>query len=139
MEQTQRYLSLDHGPCPVKGPTNPALVDSLYYISKVYVPLKCLKCKHLLLDSIRGFVCNFERDRWGSFPRTLDWGLWSPEYPNLGLESGRSVSIDVIKAVQACQEAEAIKAFRSVHKDATFKEARDAYAELSAKMRDYVG
>jgi hypothetical protein len=142
MEQVQGYLSLDHGPCPIKGPTDPVLVESQYYVSKVYVPSKCRSCRHLQLDSIRGFVCNFERERWGSFPRTLDWGSWSPEHSSLGLQrlqSGRSVSGEVLQAVQRRHEVEAIKAFRAAHQDATLKEARDAYAELLAKMHGHAG
>lgn len=134
MEQVQGYLSLDHGPCPVKGPTDPVLVETRYYVSKVYVPSKCSSCRHLFLESYGGFVCNFERVKWGDFPRTLDWGSWSPEHPNLGLESGRSVSVEILQAVKEKNEAIAIKAFRAVHSDATFKEAREAFAELTAKL-----
>jgi hypothetical protein len=130
----QDYLSLDHGPCPVKGSTAPIRIETAYYQSKVYVPTKCVKCVNLELDSVRGFVCNLDRERWGAFPRTLDWGSWSPEHPNLGLESGRSVSHEVMQAVVQGREAEAIKAFRSSHPDATFREARDAYAELRAQL-----
>lgn len=136
IEQVQGYLALDHGPCPIKGPTNPVLVDTPYYTSKVYVPSKCQSCRYLELDRIRGFVCNYERERWGSFPQTLDWGLWNPAHPNLGLKSGRSVPVEFIQAVQNQHEAQAVKAFRSAHPDTTFREARDAYAELLAKLQD---
>ena len=134
MEQVQGYLSLDHGPCPVQGPTNPVLVETAYYQSKVYVPSKCERCVHLELNSVRGFVCNLDREHWGAFPRTLDWGSWSPEHPNLGLQSGRSVTQEVLMAVANRNEVQAIKAFRSSHPDATIREARDAYAELVAQL-----
>lgn len=136
MEQIQGYLALDHGPCPIKGPTEPVLVDTPYYTSKVYVPSKCQSCRYLELDRIRGFVCNYEWERWGSFPRALDWGLWNPEHPNLGLKSGHSVPVEFIQAVQDQNEAQAIKVFRAAHPDATFREARDAYAELLPKLLD---
>lgn len=139
MAQVQGYLSLDHGPCPIKGPTDPVLVETQHYLSKVYVPSKCRTCRNLLLDSIQGFVCNLEREKWGSFPRALDWGSWSPEHPNLGLQSGRSVSVEVLQAVSERNEVGAIKAFRAVHRDATLKEAREAYAELLAKVHGAVG
>jgi hypothetical protein len=84
-------------------------------------------------------VCNFEREKWGHFPRTLDWGSWSPEHPNLGLQSGRSVSVELLHAVHQKNEVSAIKAFRAEHRDASFKEAREAYAELLAKMHGAVG
>ena len=136
MEQVQGYLALDHGPCPVKGPTNPVKVESKYYMSKVEVPAKCQSCSHLELDRIHGFVCNLDRVTWGAFPRTLDWGAWSPEFPNLGLQSGRSVPHEVLAAVKAGSETEAIKAFRAVHSDATIKEAREAYAELRIQLSE---
>ena len=138
-DQVRDYLSLDHGPCPVTGPTDPVLIETKYYVSKVSVPSKCRDCRYLLLDHVRGFVCNFESEKWGYFPRTLDWGLWTPEYPNLGLQSGRSVSVDVMRAVQQRNEVAAVKAFRAVHKDASFKEARDAYAELVEKVHGAIG
>jgi hypothetical protein len=134
IEQVRKYLSLDHGPCPVKGPTDPVLVENEDYKSKVYIPSKCQSCTYLKLDGVRDFVCNFEHELWGAFPRTLDWGCWSPEHPNLGLESQRSLTLEVIEAVVARNEASAIKAFRSSHPDATFKEAREAYAELLTQL-----
>jgi len=128
--QLHRYLSLDHGPCPVRGPTNPVLIETEIYKSKVFVPAKCERCGFLELDQIRGFVCNFERKKWRAFRRALDWGAWSPDHPNVGLKSGRSVTPEVIEAVRNRKEAEAVKAFRSSHPGASFLEARRAYAEL---------
>ncbi len=130
MEQVRGYLALDHGPCPMRGPTSPVIVETEHYISKVSVPAKCERCRHLALDRVRGFVCNFEHEKWGAFPRSLDWAAWSPEHPNVGLKSGRSVSHEVLQAVAAQREVEAIKAFRAAHRDATLKEAREAYSEL---------
>lgn len=78
MEQVRGYLALDHGPCPERGPTNPVIVETEHYTSKVFVPAKCEHCRFLELEKARGFVCNFERAKWGAFPRTLDWGTWSP-------------------------------------------------------------
>lgn len=137
MDQVQHYLSLDHGSCPVKGSTKPVLVETKYYKSKVYVPEKCRTCSDLHFDKVHGFVCNLDRTLWGAFPRTLDWGSWSPEHPNLGLQSGRSVSQEVLSAISAQNEVQAIKAFRRSHPDATIKEARDAYVELCAQFDQF--
>jgi len=130
IKQLHKYLSLDHGPCPVCGPTNPVLVETATYKSKVFVPAKCERCRFLDLDSTSGFVCDLERKKWGAFPRTLDWGAWSPDHPIVGLKSGRSVTREVIEAVKNRKEAEAVKAFRLSHPGSTFLEARKAYAEL---------
>ncbi|MDQ1817127.1 hypothetical protein RBA41_27855 [Massilia sp. CCM 9210] len=139
MDQVEGYLTLDHGPCPVKGPTHPVLVETEYYTSKVFVPAKCLRCLHLDLDRIRGFVCRRDSKTWGAFPRTLDWGAWRPDHPNLALQSGRSLTVEMLEAIVARDEVRWIKTFRASHADATIREARDAFAELVAKSADTAG
>ena len=134
MGQVQGYLALDHGTCPVKGSTEPTKVETQFISSKVFVPTKCATCRHMTLDKFRGFVCKIDGAAWGEFPRTLDWGSWSPDHPNLGLASGRSVSHAVLNAVVEGNEVQAIRAFRESHPDATVREARDAFAELTAKF-----
>jgi hypothetical protein len=138
MDQVQGYLALDHGPGKVKGPTNPVLVETAYYKSTVFVPAKCEHCIHLHLDRSRGFVCNLDSKIWGDFPRTLDWGVWTPDHPNLGLKSGRSLTGEMLKAIAARHEVSFIKTFRAAHGDASLREARDAYAELMAKTENGV-
>lgn len=86
------------------------------------------------LDPHHSFVCNLNHEQWGAFPRTLDWGSWSPVHPNRSLKNGRSVSQEVLLAVATQNEVQAIKAFRSSHADATLREARDAYAELLSQL-----
>jgi hypothetical protein len=44
------------------------------------------------------------------------------------------VTQEILEAVTAGQETAAIKAFRTSHRDATIREAMDAYAELRAKL-----
>lgn len=134
MEQTSTYVALDHGPCPVIGNESPVEYESRFIKSKVFIPEKCSSCVNLEFDFIRGFICNYKRSDWGEFPRELDWGSWSPEFPNIGLRSGKSVSQEVLKAVINNNEVEAIKAFRSDHKNITIKEAREAFLELNSKI-----
>jgi hypothetical protein len=134
LEATQGHLALDHGPCPVAGPTQPVRVETPFYASKVFVPEKCRACRNLELDGVRGFLCTLDADRWGDFPRELDWGSWSPEHPLLGLQSGRSVPVDFVGAVRRDAEADAVRAFRQAYPTATFQEARDAFAELREKL-----
>ncbi len=137
LKQVAGYLALDHGPCKIEGDTIPELIDSAYVTSKVYVPSKCKYCLFLSFDFIRGFYCNFEREKWGDFPRAVDWGNWSPELPNVGLESRKIVSIDLIKAVKEGKEAEAIKIFQEINKGTSIKEARDAFRELKEKLNSF--
>lgn len=131
------YMQLDHGACPVAGSTIPTTVENQYYTSKVLVPKKCVTCRYLELDSIRGFVCNMERKTWGAFPRSLDWSSWTPEHPEFRLDSGRSVTYAVTKAVADRNESDAVKFFREAHPSTTIREARDAFAELSRKFRSH--
>ena len=137
VEQVKGYLALDHGPCPVKGDTKPLLHETKYMTSKVYVPTKCATCRYLGFSSSYGFVCEFEAERWGQSRRTLDWGTWSPEHPNLGLSTGRPVPPEMLQAVQANKEADGIKAFRDAFPDSTIREARDAFAELRSQWPKY--
>lgn len=132
--QAKGYLALDHGPCPVKGPTHPVLLHTQYYQSTVFVPAKCAHCRHRELDRLYGFVCTIDKARWGEFSRTLDWGAWQPDHPNLGLRSGRSLTVEMLEAIAARDEVRWIKIFRATHQDAIIREARDAYAELVGKL-----
>jgi hypothetical protein len=132
-EQVKGYLDLDHGPCPVKGETRPVLHETAHMKSKVHVPKKCATCVHLQFSLSSGFLCGFEPAKWGEFPRALDWGAWSPDHPNLGLRSGRSVPLEMLQAVRAGDEAAGVRAFRDAFPDSTIREARDAYAELRSQ------
>ncbi|MER2565379.1 MAG: hypothetical protein ABTQ32_31935 [Myxococcaceae bacterium] len=135
MDQVHGYLALDHGPCPVIGDTTPTLVVTKQLRSTVSIPAKCRSCEHLEVSLQRGFTCGFEREKWGFFRRGLDWGSWSPELPNVGLESGRPVSLAVLRAAASGNEAETIKAFRADFPDATFSEARQAFAALVEQLK----
>lgn len=135
VEQVQGSLALDHGPCPIPGDTTPTLVVAGHPFGTVSIPTKCRACAHLVTDPIRGFTCGYERERWGACPRTLDWGDWSPELPNVGLASRRPVSTALLRAVAAGHEVQAIKAFRADFPEATIAEARHAFAELAERLR----
>jgi hypothetical protein len=53
--------------------------------SKVEVPRKCVTCRFLAVDSIYGFHCTKDADKWGDFHRGLDWGSWRPGFVYLQL------------------------------------------------------
>lgn len=137
MEQVEDYLSLDYGACRKTGDCNPVLVEDQFVKSKVYVPAKCVKCPFLEYHTILGFRCHEDADVWGAYGKTLDWGHWSPELPNIGLESGKLVSMELIQAVQEKKEVDAIKIFRNLNKGTNIREARDAYQELSLKLEHH--
>lgn len=79
IEEVGHYLHLDHGPCGVNGPTDPVYYEDIYIASKVVVPRKCAKCVYLAVDSIYGFHCTKDPEKWGDFHRGLDWGQWEPD------------------------------------------------------------
>lgn len=133
VEQTAGWLALDHGPCAVPGPSDPVLIENRYISSKVSVPRKCSHCRHLDYDGIRGFVCGWQQEMWGDFPRTLDWGDWTPETPNVGLDSDATCSPVFIRLCIAAQMADAIRTFLSDNPTASVGEGKRAYEEIRRK------
>ncbi|MDF1746507.1 MAG: hypothetical protein P1V19_22615, partial [Gimesia sp.] len=115
MEQVQGYLSLDYGACRESGDCKPVLVEDDFIRSKVYVPAKCVRCRFLEYHANFGFRCHEDAELWGCYGKALDWGHWSPELPNIGLESGHQISMDLLQSVQEKNEVEAIKIFRSLN------------------------
>ena len=77
-EEVQRYSHLDFGPCGIDGPTDPVVYEDKFVTAKVEIPRKCLRCSFLFHDSIYGFTCRKDQDKWGRCHRGLDWGAWSP-------------------------------------------------------------
>jgi hypothetical protein len=69
-------IDLDHGPCPIEGSSRPAS----YEIKGIwtFVPTKCSTCQYLGLSIIGKLVCKYDSERWGDFPRGMDWGDWEP-------------------------------------------------------------
>jgi hypothetical protein len=136
-EQVQDYLNLDYGPCKKHGSCEPSKIENQFIESKVYVPEKCVRCQHLEYHSVFGFTCHEDEDIWGPYGKSLDWGHWSPDLPNLGLDSGRLVSMELIRAVQNQQQVEAIKIFRELNPGTLIKDGRDAYHELMGKLEKH--
>lgn len=83
---------------------------------------------------ILGFAVMKTLNCGGCYGKALDWGHWSPELPNIGLESGHQISMDLLQSVQEKNEVEAIKIFRNLNRGTNIKDARDAYQELSLKL-----
>ena len=78
-EEVQRYMHLDFGPCGIAGPTDPVFYEDKFIVAKVEIPRKCVRCRFLFHDSIYGFTCRKDGEKWGGCYRGLDWGAWSPE------------------------------------------------------------
>lgn len=136
INQVESYLSLDYGRCKKNGNCEPTIVENQFIKSKTHVPYKCTDCSLLKYHSIFGFTCHENEEIWGPYGKTLDWGHWSPNLPNLGLKSGKLVSTELIEAVNTGSEVSAIKIFRKINLGSDIKEAREAFSELSSKLRN---
>lgn len=134
MDLVQRYLALDHGPCGVKGPTDPVRYENEWMRSKVEVPRKCASCPHLEVNRSRGLHCDKDRDVWGNFPRGLDWGAWRPGQPDLTLASGHEITSAMVEAVRSRSKMKAFMAFRAANSGTSMLDAKRAYVELSSKL-----
>lgn len=134
VDPIQHYMALDHGPCHVTGPTHPILSESDFFKGKVTIPAKCNTCQYLHIDRVRGFFCNFEREIWGDLPRSLDWGNMETESAIPVPKSKSAVLIEMMQAVYI-GETQAIKIFRQAYPNATLNEARNAYAEVLARLK----
>ena len=72
------YKHLDHGPCPVVGPTDPVSPEDTSTKKTANIPRKCSTCEYLAFGSVWRFHCTQDSNKWGSFHRGLDWGSWQP-------------------------------------------------------------
>ena len=134
MDLVQAYLALDHGPCGVRGPTDPVVYEDRWMRSKVEVPRKCADCVHITVDSVRGFHCGKDPAIWGSFPRSLDWGAWRPGRGAVTLSSGHEVTSAFLEATRARKKMKAFMAFRAANKGTSIMDAKRAYTELVGKV-----
>ncbi|MBK8252682.1 MAG: hypothetical protein IPK82_08445 [Polyangiaceae bacterium] len=123
----QPYLMLDHGPCPVDGPTDPVQYENEFVVSKVQVPRKCSTCRFLRLDSIQGFVCGAEPHIWGDFPRGLDWGSWRPSGPIITLPAPFRSTRDLTDTVIRSDKKAFVTMFRKLNPEVPLAEIRRVY------------
>ncbi|MGA4634656.1 hypothetical protein ACPA5B_12345 [Pseudomonas solani] len=94
------YQTLDHGACPIPGSTEPVERFDERSRQPLFVPSKCTDCEYLKNDEIRGYICLYQQELWGSFPRSLDWGDWRPEFDPIGIE-GKVVTTVELRALIA--------------------------------------
>lgn len=132
METTPRYLHLDHGPCGVRGPTDPVSYDDRFVAAKVTVPRKCASCVHLVLDLRRGFQCGQDRAIWGDFHRGLDWGTWSPPRFELALPPPTVTTEAMVDAVHDDDLLAFIREAQRVNPGISIADIRTAFASLRA-------
>ena len=129
-DEVQRYMHLDYGPCGIDGPTDPVVYEDEFITAKVEVPRKCAGCRFLVHDSIAGFTCHKDRDKWGDFRRGLDWEAWSPDQVYVELPHPKLTT----RALVNCAHDEDLKGFvveyRRINPGLSMNEAREDFARI---------
>ena len=134
LEIVEDYLQLDYGSCPVQGETSPVEKIAGEYNCIYFVPIKCNKCEFLTYDDIRGFICGYQKDIWKDFPRTLDWGAWSPKFTPMSIE-GKVTSTDyVTDLVLKGNKAAAVKELQRIYPPLTLDAAMKCVGIFSEKI-----
>jgi hypothetical protein len=134
---TGEYARLDYGKCKIEGITEPVSIeiDSSGY--ETFVPEKCEQCDHLKMDKYRGYICSFEKDIWGDFPRSLDWGSWQPNFPIIGLGANLKLTKYLIILIKNKKTAEAVKEIKRLNEGIGFKKAVESVSLLKNKIDKY--
>ncbi|ACL06948.1 hypothetical protein Dalk_5278 [Desulfatibacillum aliphaticivorans] len=130
LDAVGRYLHLDHGPCGVPGPTDPVLYESRYIAAKAAIPRKCAACSFLEFEMVQGFICSKDKDIWGDFPRSLDWGAWSPDSLYFDLGPSKNATKQLSVCVQNNNLAGFIEEYRRVNPGLSLYEAKADLATL---------
>ena len=130
MEQVNRYLHLDYGSCGIVGPTDPVIYEDQFIKSKVEVPRKCSKCVYMKVDSIHGFDCTKDKEKWGEYHRGLDWGAWEPDSIYLQLTHPKVTTKELSTYVKQNDIIKFIKEYRKRNPGLSINEAKEDFAYL---------
>lgn len=136
-EITGEYSRLDYGKCKVEGKTNSVCIEIDNSGYETFVPEKCVKCTHLKKDKYHKYICDFEKNIWGDFPRSLDWGDWQPDFPIIGLGDNLKMTKHLIILIQNKKTVEAIKELKRLNSEIDFKKASESVTLLINKMNQY--
>jgi len=128
------YLVLDHGPCFREGATNPVPQHSSRGSEDLSVPLKCLDCLYLRTDRILGSTCGSESETWGGFPRSLDWGTWSPKRPYAILPSPLKTNTIMVESALEDDRSAFIAAHRKANPGRAVADCIADYREFTGRL-----
>lgn len=138
-DELERFMHLDYGPCGIDGPTDPITYEDAYIVSMVEIPRKCRDCPFLFYDRLGGFQCHKDKDKWGDFPRGLDWGTWQPERIYLQLPEPKVTTKTLVAALYAGDLAAFLKEYRRINPSIPYSEAKEDFARLRAKIDGGIG
>lgn len=136
IEDVGHYLHLDHGPCGIDGPTDPVVYENQYISSNVEIPRKCSRCVFLGVDAIRGFHCLKDADKWGDFPRGLDWGAWEPEFIYLELPLPKVTTRNLSIFAGQNDLMSFIKEHRRINPGLSIEEAKADFAHFRSVLEN---
>jgi hypothetical protein len=135
MERLGRFMHLDYGPCGIDGPTDPVQYENPFIDSKVEIPHKCSDCVFLYYDSIGGFECRKDNEKWGDFRRGLDWGGWKPDRIYIQLPFPKVTTKALIDAMYSGNQIAFLKEYRRINPSLPYSEAKEDFECLRTKAR----
>ncbi len=135
--ELQRYMHLDYGPCGIDGATDPVVYEDSFIRSKVEIPRKCACCRFLFHDSIYGFTCSKDADKWGKCYRGLDWGAWSPDRAYFNLPHPKVTTKGLSDAAHADDLIAFVKEYRLANPDVSVQEIRSDFVRLRELMLEF--
>lgn len=130
------YQVLDHGPCPIKGDTSPVEMLGMQPARPLFVPRKCSSCEFLTSDPIRGFVCAYQKEKWGQFPRSLDWGNWEPKITPLGIEGKVIATVEVLSEIEQGHTGKAVIELKRLYPHLSTEAAMKCASIFSRKLNE---
>jgi|GEM_PF-1103714 len=138
MSELQRYMHLDFGPCGVSGPTDPVYYEDNFVRSKVEVPRKCIRCQYLFHDSLFGFTCRKDSEKWGNCYRGLDWGNWRPDHVYLNLPQPKVTTKVMVSAANNDDLPTFVIEHRRVNLGYSLQEARTDFRRFREILKSGV-
>jgi hypothetical protein len=137
IEDVGHYLELDHGYCGIPGATDPVIYEDSSIVSKVEIPRKCASCRFLELNSISGFICRKDRNKWGDFQRGLDWGTWEPDFIYLELPAPKLTTKALMQYAYKNDLLKFIKEYRRINPGLSIEEAKNDFQRFSELLEKW--
>ena len=135
--ELQRFMHLDYGPCGITGPTDPVTYEDTFIRSKVEIPRKCARCCFLFHNSIYGFTCRKDSEKWGGCFRGLDWGAWRPDRLYLDLPPPKVSSKTLMDHAYANDLGQFVIEHRRLNPGLSLIEARSDFARIRQIIDDH--